>query len=251
MALTFADDQNATFSKTFTDALDFTICAHLKPTDASIDDWAGICVSRPAGSQNGIILTDNTTGQHYVQMMWEGDEWSNSSGLSLSDGAWNFVAGTVDSIDNDSYQGLSGGTTLNSYNISGTFTAKTPALWAIGKDYGYSSRDYVGDMAELAIWTAKLTVAELGSLQLGYSPLFIRPSSLAFYCPMISQPTGQTTFQDIVGGIQVSSASLEGDSAAHPRIINPSRRKIFVPAAAAASGVFDIFGSGIIAGVAQ
>src|SRR3990167_198321 len=44
-----------------------------------------------------------------------------------------------------------------------------------------------GQIAEVAAWNVDLSDAEVEILGKGYSPLFIRPQSLIFYCPLIGR----------------------------------------------------------------
>ena len=93
---------------------------------------------------------------------------------------------------------------------------------------------WTGRLAEVSVWDAALSAPEVAALAKGYSPAMIRPGSLVFYDDLIRNflidRTGNVTdlaWNDTAGAVGV-----------HPRIIYPSRRKIFVPAAAAASAVF-------------
>jgi len=83
-----------------------------------------------------------------------------------------------------------------------------------------------GNIAELAVWLAALTDAEALILAEGYSPLFIRPASLAFYLPLVRDED-----EDIVGGLSLT-AGRAPTIAAHPRIIYPAPQALAHIAAA-------------------
>lgn len=79
----------------------------------------------------------------------------------------------------------------------------TPAAWLDGQ------------VAEVALWSAILTDAEVAILAKGYSPLFVRPLSLIFYTPLI-----RNADNDIVGGLHLTESGTPTISA-HPGIIYP------------------------------
>lgn len=88
-----------------------------------------------------------------------------------------------------------------------------------------------GGVAEAAIWDVELTTAEIVILANGFSPLFVRPSSLVSYWPLIGRYSPEI---DIVGGNNL--AVTEAVAGPHPRTIYPSRPHIVKPPAAAAAG---------------
>jgi hypothetical protein len=70
-----------------------------------------------------------------------------------------------------------------------------------------------GMVAEVAIWSAALTDAEVAILALGYLPLAVRPQSLVAYWRLI-----RDTDEDIVGGYSLTA--VNGPSiGAHCRVI--------------------------------
>lgn len=89
--------------------------------------------------------------------------------------------------------------------------------------------DTDGRIAEAAIWDVALTAAEVATLAKGYSPLFVRPSSLLAYWPLIGNQSPEI---DWVGGFDLTITGTV-DKAAHPRIIYPRTFKTGAPAAAA------------------
>jgi hypothetical protein len=50
---------------------------------------------------------------------------------------------------------------------------------------GGTYASFRGDLAEVAIWTAALSDAEIASLAKGFSPLRVRPQSLVYYQPLV------------------------------------------------------------------
>jgi hypothetical protein len=56
-----------------------------------------------------------------------------------------------------------------------------------------------GDLAHAAIWNVALTDAEVASLAIGFSPLFVRPQNLLAYWPLLRSDN------DIVGGYHMTA----------------------------------------------
>lgn len=79
-----------------------------------------------------------------------------------------------------------------------------------------------GRVAEAAIWNVALADAEVAALAAGYSPLFIRPQNLVFYCPVWGNDSPEI---DEIGRLQMT---LNGTPTKvdHPPIIYPSTIQI-------------------------
>jgi hypothetical protein len=74
-----------------------------------------------------------------------------------------------------------------------------------------STRNFHGDLAELAAWDAVLTQNEISELASGVSPLSVRPGSLKNYVPLVRG------VEDVVYG---SHSSTTGTTvSAHPPVI--------------------------------
>lgn len=68
-----------------------------------------------------------------------------------------------------------------------------------------------GRIAEVGIWSAALTQAEIASLAKGISPKLVRPSSLVFYAPLIRN------LADEKGGASITNTGATA-GAAHTRV---------------------------------
>lgn len=81
-----------------------------------------------------------------------------------------------------------------------------------------------GIVAEAAIWNVALTDAEVAVLATGISPLAVRPASLRFYAPLWGNYSPEI---DVIGRFDLTvNGATKAD---HCRIIQPRKRKIFVP----------------------
>lgn len=159
---------------------------------------------------------------------------------SLSTGTWYHFAGVFASSTSRTIY-------LNGSSDGSDTTSVTPTNVSdvgIGTTFKASagSKFMNGKVGEIGIWNVALTVAEIGSLADGASPLFVRPQSLVFYAPVVRN---LTNYKGAVLTNTGSSAVF-----AHPRIIYPRGYNGFVsPSVAAppATSVKDIIQSGIIA----
>lgn len=91
-------------------------------------------------------------------------------------------------------------------------TSRTPGTLdriSIGKRF--STVHANGRAAEVAVWNAVLTLAEIDSLFKGFKPTRIRPQSLVFYAPLIRG------LQDLRGGLILTNNN-GATVAAHPRV---------------------------------
>lgn len=92
-----------------------------------------------------------------------------------------------------------------------------------------------GGLAETAMWSVALSDAEVASLGSGYCPLLIRPQSLIGYWPLFARATNEEDWAGSNPFVPTNTPT----AVAHPsRLIYPSRRKLILPAAAAAGNLF-------------
>ena len=103
---------------------------------------------------------------------------------------------------------------------------------AIGAQYYFDNRAeyHEGMVAEVAVWNAALTQGEVEALAAGYSPLFIRPASLAFYADMVRD------VKDLITGVVLTEDGTSPTVVEHPRIIRPSGQILQFPLAAPVGG---------------
>lgn len=108
-------------------------------------------------------------------------------------------------------------------------TSRTPAgidRTSIGlQDNAAANRAFAnggtGDLAEVGLWSAALTDAEIAILAAGISPLAVRPASLIGYWPLLGVNSPE---DNIVSNVSVMSLVGAPTQAAHPRIIRPRAR---------------------------
>lgn len=137
-----------------------------------------------------------------------GDSTATTIGSGYSAGVWSHACGVFASAASRTAY-LNGGNAASSSVNVGTMSpdrTNIAARWVSGA----ISLPYAGMLAEVAIWAAALTAAEVYSQWKGVSPLKVRPQSLVLYCPLIRGPL------DLRGNGLTAGGSPA--VAAHPRI---------------------------------
>ena len=111
-------------------------------------------------------------------------------------GQWNHAAGVFSANNNRiAYVNGVGGT-------SNTTTVNTSTIdtLLIAAAYNTTLQNYyAGQIAEVGIWNAALTAAEIASLSKGMTCDKVRPQSLVFYAPLVRD------LQDVRGGLTITN----------------------------------------------
>ena len=89
---------------------------------------------------------------------------------------------------------------------------------------------FSGRLAELGVWNAAFSDAEVALLAKGFSPLFFRPEALLCYMPMIRDED-----QDRFGRLVVTAFNTPSIAEHPPKIIYPAPTFISYPSAAVAA----------------
>ena len=121
------------------------------------------------GSSNSIFLYNEGSSS----VNWQATsantstEWQSLTALWKSSSARQVYVNSVASSENT--QNI-GAVSLNRIGVGADFEGTSPLT---------------GFLAEVAIWTAELTVDEVNSLSKGFKPNRVRPQSLVFYAPLL------------------------------------------------------------------
>jgi hypothetical protein len=101
----------------------------------------------------------------------------------------------------------------NSATSTGVALTPAPTRINIGARFAASSAGLFmdGRIAEVGIWNAALTAAEIASLAKGMTCDKVRPQSLVFYAPLVRD------LQDVRGGLTITNNNA-ATVAAHPRV---------------------------------
>lgn len=174
-----------------------------------------------AGDDGFWLGTDNPAANPMRAATNDGTYRFSGAATRPTDGSWFFTAGRYSAVNSrfvwvdqtESTEGTDSATPTGIDSVS------------IGARLGQIAggvNNWDGDLAEAAIWNVGLNDEELIALAKGYSPLFIRPQNLVFYCPIWGNDSPEI---DIIGGLQLT---LDGSPAKsdHPPIIYPSTIQI-------------------------
>ena len=179
-------------------ALPFTMaCWVYAPADALC---SAIAFGTGAGKADRLILGLDVN-KSFVQ---SGGTFSVSTN-TYSANTWTHIAGTFRSGSAQPWLGGTGGATISP-------TMFTPTETIIGARRNNTIGVYFpGRLAEVGIWNAELTPAEIASLAKGMSCDKIRPQSLVFYAPLVRDLIDQK------GGLTITNNN-GATVANHPRV---------------------------------
>ena len=195
-------------------------------TQFTISAWVRIFsfgasgLGRIASKENGWLFytTSNSGGVLQIGNGFSGGTANFYSSLQLPSGAgvaWTHVAATWDGAGPAiSAHGLWIGGVLSGLVQTATATGSKLDdsgidLWIGNRSAG--SRVIDGQIAEVGIWNALLTPAEITALSKGFSPSHIRPTAMRFHAPLIRD------FRPLQQNATIASSGVT--VAPHPRII--------------------------------
>jgi hypothetical protein len=162
---------------------------------------------------DGHLLFGFTTGSGSYQEV-------QSAAAEIATGTWYHVVARYDGATQDLFKG---GASIGSDAQTGTpDTSLGTASFAIGALLpGIVGEYWAGDLAEVAIWNAGISNAEITSLSKKVSPAKVRPASLVGHWNLIGRDSPET---DVRRG---NNGTLTGPPTAveHPPIYRPRRRQ--------------------------
>jgi hypothetical protein len=181
---------------------EYTIAGWFKPK--SISGYAGIAVrsnGNPTGAWTHTIYQN--LGSQWVAYAYDGATRYVYSTTAPILNTWAHVAATA---KNGGFERLY----VNGVE-EGT-PAPVGTLWTGGNDWwvavddGTTGTNFVGYMADLAIWNKQLSAAEIASLTTGVRglPQTVQPGNLLLFCPMDDAPIGSALggdWKENVGGL--------------------------------------------------
>lgn len=209
----------------FDDALDESLKVDQAPTSGYPLSMACWFNTDTSGVTQGLVFTGDKDIDNHWHVLFCGN--TTVSAITRSDAVtsgranatavfstnvWHHGAGVWTSATNRAvfYDGGNKGTNATNVSISGEDRV------AIGNFLDLNpSSPFSGLLAEVAMWDAALSDAEVAILAAGYSPLFVRPQNLVFYAPIVRD------LLDRVGGLTLSLVGAPS-VAPQPPIIYPS-----------------------------
>jgi hypothetical protein len=181
------------------------------------------CWFRPANvtHQGALITLTNTAGSSYFTLYFNGTAAGDPvtifinpglpSGFSTTSGAsantWHHACGVFTSSASRTVY-IDGGSSATNTAIG---TPASIVEFNIGSFQTAAGNFFNGQIAEVGIWTAALTTAEVASLAKGMTCDKVRPQSLVFYAPLVRD------LIDAKGGLTITNNNT-ATVANHPRV---------------------------------
>lgn len=171
------------------------------------------------GPKSAISVGQSGTGTHRQQMQFSTENITattiGSSGVSsavssvvAASGQWTHAC-AVHSNSSSRIIYVNGINTGSNTNNNTTNNAN--AIYIGARNSNGIGLYFIGDLAEVGIWNAALTAAEIASLAKGMTCDKIRPQNLVFYAPLVRD------LQDTKGGLTITNNN-GATVAPHPRI---------------------------------
>ncbi len=180
-------------------------------------DFTILSLSASTGTEYWTTDVERSGGSAYVRAVAQSGATSDvSTRTTVSMNTWHHGAAVfASSTSRTAYlDGTAGTENTTSIAPSGVDRTDVGTQFYSGARLNYFS----GRIAEAAIWSVALTAAEIVSLAKGFSPLLVRPASLAAYWPLVGRNSPET---DPRGG---NDLTVTGATAAdHVRVFNPTR----------------------------
>jgi hypothetical protein len=156
-----------------------------------------------------LFLRGDVAGDPIQAAIFDGAFSAASSTSAYSTNTWHHACGVFTSTASRTIYLNGGNSATNTDN-----RAVTPQEIRIGValDGNSSPVGYLdGELAEVGIWNAALTAAEIASLAKGMTCDKVRPQSLVFYAPLVRD------INDQKGGLAITNNNT-ATVAAHPRV---------------------------------
>jgi Concanavalin A-like lectin/glucanases superfamily len=165
-------------------------------------------VSVSSKTTTSVLRLNVNFGQYRIAD--QGNVNAVANGAIVSAGSWNHYAGVFASGSSRTpyTNGVAGAENTTSV------AAITPTVTSIGAWFEGTSNPiqfFDGQIAEVGIWNAALTAAEIASLAKGMTCDKVRPQSLVFYAPLVRD------LQDARGGLAITNNNA-ATVANHPRV---------------------------------
>jgi hypothetical protein len=189
-----------------------TAIAPVTATPLTIACWykhSSVAVNDP------LSLASSTTNYYSISSRGNGSVVD----FAANDGSGNAIARSTTSAILNNWNhacGVAASATSRTIYLNGgssgtNTTSKTPIVSSISIGSRFTGSTFMGSCAEIGIWNAALTAAEVASLAQGMTCDKIRPQSLVFYAPLVRDLIDQK------GGLAIinnNGATVDN----HPRV---------------------------------
>jgi hypothetical protein len=162
-----------------------TLAAWIRPT-ATGGNQTAVSVHASSNSDRcSIGVTSSATRKIRAPHVNDGGAAQTlESTASFTDGQWCHACGVFTSTASRTVY-LNGGSSASGTTNIGSLSAFNTTLVGANIASGSIGTYFNGDIAEVGIWNAALTAAEVASLAKGMTCDKVRPESLVFYAPLV------------------------------------------------------------------
>jgi len=190
MAISFSGSLQSYYSaSTPVTAVPLTIACRMNKQSTTTAGFLAGIMRETGALWYGFYLFAGDNGKIYAVAADNNVFASAEATTSYSANTWQHICGVFSSNTSRTVylDGASSATNTNSV----TPTIRDIVTIAAARKSGNVDNYLNGSLAEVAIWSAALTEAEVKSLAAGMSPKLVRPQSLALYVPLIRSPQDQ------------------------------------------------------------
>lgn len=163
-----------------------------------------------AGSHRYQIVFANATNRYRANAVSTVTTGFAEATAGPTVGVWGHVAAVFPSANSRTMFFNGGNSGTSSVTSSPTESMGRTVIGAVYAS-GAAANTYDGDIAEVGVWSAALTAAEIAALARGVQPDQVRPQSLVFYAPMIRD------LIDVRAGLPLTNTN-SATVADHPRV---------------------------------
>jgi hypothetical protein len=163
------------------------------------------------GNQRGWLLTIDTAGKVFVIISSNGSLTTDRLSSAAISAEWTHVAFTFTGSTAQPNIYLNGSLSNGAASTGLTGIFNNTADLTFGINSNKTGNPFGGKLAEVGIYNAALTAAEIASLAKGMTPDKIRPQNLVFYAPLVRDLIDQK------GGLTITNNNA-ATVANHPRV---------------------------------
>jgi hypothetical protein len=205
----------------------FAVSARIRPTGSGTNRTV-FCLGKTGTTERHLLYLG--TGDGLLAFSGNGGTFGQATdGGALTAGTWYQVGGQYST--SSSRQAVVNGSLSSSETTSVAISAFDRVYLGAYYNNGLQANFYGNqDMAEVGVWSAALLQDEWTALGQGVSPLFVRPSALVAYWPLLARSSAE---EDWAGSYALTNTNAATASDHPSRVLFvPQRRPIWTPDAA-------------------
>jgi hypothetical protein len=211
MAYNFnGSSQRLSTASTPVTAVPLTLACWFNPDRITANEALLTVINPSTADRFLLLILGANSDQLRANIQVSGTQASADSTAPFIAGSWQHAAGVFTSNTSRTVYLNGGNSATNTTSLAGPSGVNTIRV-ASRPFGGVEGLFFDGKIAEVGIWNAALTTAEVASLAAGMTCDKVRPQSLVFYAPLVRN------LQDVKGGLTITNNN-SATVAAHPRV---------------------------------